>query len=336
MASLIDLLIQIKDIFFFPGNFLESMFIGLSNIPTSSPASEVKAFLLKIFVKVFFFGGFTIWIASMLFWSVLVISIPKIFIFPRIKDFVFAFLSYCMAIASIVSVGMGIYTSLYLGGGVGLGGGGTYAPVTSTESFPLMTVFRNIFTSSSSNKFTISGTAFKGEIEITGSGTVTNGNLSAGTFEGLPALQRTVTLKGSFVSDGETTPLTVSCIEWVDLNYVPKGESCESEYVVVTGTPTIPTVTRVNDTGTLYTANRYESSTKEVLLGTKSVTYVIETDTTSTALLTLFSVEKSISNVETKTISEQFRITPTGTFTRIKDTVVIEGIIRSLTLNFKY
>ena len=79
----------------------------------------------------------------------------------------------------------------------GGGGGGTAAPVASTETFPLMTVYRNTLTTSSSNTYTISGTT--SGVALTGSGTVTYGNLSAGTFEGLSALQRTTTATGSIL-----------------------------------------------------------------------------------------------------------------------------------------
>jgi len=212
------------------------------------------------------------------------------------------------------------------GGG---GGGGTAAPVASTESFPLMTVYRNTITSSSSNNYTISGTI--SGVSVTGSGTVTFGNLSAGTFEGLPALQRTTTATGSAVVNGGTIPLNTSSIDWFDSNYVPKGESGGEDYVVIAGTPTIPTTARINDTGTLYTANRYASSTKAVLRGTSEVTYVMEADTASTALVTLINEEKNTSNVTTSTSSEQFRITPTGTFTRIKDTAVQGNVLLTIT-----
>ena len=92
----------------------------------------------------------------------------------------------------------------------GGGGGGTTAPVASTESFPLMTVYRNTLTTSSSNTYTISGTT--SGVALTGSGTVTYGNLSAGTFEGLSALQRTTTATGSIVGNGQTIPLSTSSV----------------------------------------------------------------------------------------------------------------------------
>ena len=203
------------------------------------------------------------------------------------------------------------------GGG---GGGGTAAPVASSESFPLMTVYRNTLISSSSNTYTLTGTV--GGVAITGSGTVTSSNLSAGTFEGLSALQGTSTLTGSFVANGVTYPLNFVGISWFDSNYVPKGTSSNSEYSVIVGTPTIPITVRINDTGTLYTENLYTSSTKAVFLGTETESYVLEADTASTALLTIISVEKNKSGITTNTGTDQYRITPTGTFKRIKSTNV--------------
>ena len=213
------------------------------------------------------------------------------------------------------------------GGG---GGGGAAALVASTDTFPLMTVYTNTLTSSSSNNYTISGTV--SGVAVTGSGTVTFGNLSAGTFEGAAAQQRTTTATGSIVVNGTTVPLNSSSTDWFDSNYVPKGESGGTDYVVVTGTPTIPTTVRVNDTGTLYTANRYADSTKSVLSGTSSVTYVVEADTASTALLKLIIEEKNNSNATTSTSSAQVRITPAGAFTRVKETY-LEG---SSTLTITY
>ena len=215
------------------------------------------------------------------------------------------------------------------GGG---GGGGTAAPVASTESFPLSTAYRNTLTSSSSNTYTISGTS--SGVAVTGSGTVTFGNLSAGTFEGLPAQQRTTTSTGSVIVGGVTLPLNTSSVTWVDSNYVPKGESGGEDYVVVTGTPSIPTTARINDTGTLYTANRYASSTKTVLRGTITATYVMEADTASTALVTFIKQEKNTANVTTGTYSAQFRITTAGASTRIKETGVDVADATTLTITY--
>lgn len=200
------------------------------------------------------------------------------------------------------------------GGG---GGGGAAAPVASTDTFPLTTILANSLLSSSKT-FTITGTS--SGAAITGSGTATRGSLSAGTFEGVAAQQRTTTVTGSFTVNGSSFALNSSSVSWVDSNNVPVGESGGTDYVVVTGTPTIPATVRVNDTGTLYTANRYSDSTKSVLRGTMTVTYVVEPDSATTALLTLIRTEKDNSNATESTNSAQVRITPAGALTYIKET----------------
>jgi hypothetical protein len=211
------------------------------------------------------------------------------------------------------------------GGG---GGGGGSAPVASSDTFPLPTILNNSL-QSSSNTFTISGTS--SGAAITGSGTVTRGSLSAGTFEGLAAQQRTSTVTGNFSVNGTTYPLNSSQVDWFDSNNMPVGESGGTDYIVVTG-GTIPATVRVNDTGTLYTANRYTNNTKSALRGTLTVTYVVEADTTTTALLTLIRTEKDNSNNTTSTNSAQVRITPAGALTRIKETS-LEGST-SLVINY--
>lgn len=202
------------------------------------------------------------------------------------------------------------------GGG---GGGGSAAPVASTASFPLFTAYTNTL-QATSNTFTISGTV--NGVAITGSGTTTRGALSAGTFEGSSALQRTTTATGSFSGNGQTIPLNSSGVDWYSSNYAPLGNSGGTDYVVVTGTASIPATVKVNDTGTLYTAKRYSNSAKTSLRGTETATYVVEADTETTALVTMILTEKDNSNNLTSTSSQQFRITTTGNFTRIKESVV--------------
>jgi hypothetical protein len=203
------------------------------------------------------------------------------------------------------------------GGG---GGGGTPAVVASTSTFPLFTIHVNSL-QAASNTFTLSGNT-TGNIPITGSGTATRGGLSAGTFEGASHQQRTVVVTGTLSGNGRTVPLNSSGIDWYDSNYIPKGATGGEDYVVVTGTPVIPATVRVNDTGTVYTANRWSNSSKTVLRGTDVVSWVIEADTATTALLSLISTEKNTSNVTTSISTQLIRIRPDGTFTRIKETIL--------------
>jgi hypothetical protein len=209
------------------------------------------------------------------------------------------------------------------------GGGGSSVPVASTASFPLLTVLANAL-QASSNTYSISGTV--NGSAVTGSGTVTRGALSAGTFEGSSAQQRTTTSTGSFIVNGQNIPLNSSGVDWYSSNYYPLGSSSGEDYVVVTGSAVIPTTVKVNDTAIIYTANIYSNSSKTLLRGTATMSYVVEADTETTALLTLISTEKNSVNTVISTSTQQVRITPTGIFTRIKETYV-EGS-SALTLTY--
>ena len=213
------------------------------------------------------------------------------------------------------------------GGG---GGGGSTGPVASTSTFPLLTVLANTL-QASSNTYSISGTV--NGVAVTGSGTATRGALSSGTFEGSSAQQRTTTATGSIVANGQTIPLNSSSIDWYNSNYSPLGSSGGEDYVVVVGSAVIPATVRVNDTATVYTANRYSNSSKTVLRGTETVSYVVEADTATTALLTLILTERNTSNTVTSTSTQQVRITPSGTFTRIKETLLEGSTTLTLTYN---
>ena len=212
----------------------------------------------------------------------------------------------------------------------GGGGGGVSGPVASVESFSLAKLWANMLTTPSTNNVTISGTI--NGAPVTGSGTNTISGLSAGTFEGMPAQQQTQKIASSLVTNGQTIPVNESITTWVDSNNTPKGESGGDDYIVVTALGNLPTAARINDTGTAYTANRYANSTKAVLRGTRTVSYLVEADTATTALVSMIIEDKNTSNVTTNKSTAQLRITPAGTFTRIKETIV-EG---TTTLTFTY
>jgi len=200
------------------------------------------------------------------------------------------------------------------------GGGGVSGPVASSESFSLVKLWANMLTTPSTNKVTITGTTKDGA--VTGSGTSTLSGLSAGTFESMPAQKQTQTMAISLVINGQTIPVNDKIDTWVDSNNTPKGESGGDYYVVVTALGNLPTAARINDTGNLFTANLYADSTKAVLRGTRTVSYLLEADTASTALASLIIEDKNTSKVTTSKSTQQLRITPTGTFTRIKETSV--------------
>lgn len=203
------------------------------------------------------------------------------------------------------------------GGGGGGGGGGT---VTSTETFQLATALTNYVTSTASYRGTISGTALGAA--VTGTVQVTQGALGTATFEGRSVNSKVTSITGTVVANGANTPVTESSTMYFDSTYTPLGRTGKNDYeVVVAGSVTIPMTVKVNDTGALYTLNRYATSAKITRMGTTQVTYVIEPDTASTAILKLIETEKDTSN-KTKSIETvSFQLTPSGGITRKQETV---------------
>lgn len=215
------------------------------------------------------------------------------------------------------------------GGG---GGGGTPAPVASTQTFDLRAAYVALYTTPSSNQFTISGT-IEGT-SVTGSGTATAGSVSSGTFEGLASLQRSQTISGTLSGNGQTIPLTVTSTDWTDSNYVPRG-STGDEYEVVSGTPTIPTTARVNDTGMLFTAITYPDSRKLYRTGTVDVSYVVEPDTATTALVKLIRTYRDTGSTITDISAATFRIDATNRFVRLNETLVSPADQTNLTVTYR-
>lgn len=195
----------------------------------------------------------------------------------------------------------------------GGGGGNTPAPVASDASFNLQSAQRSEFVTSSVRNFSVSGTS--NGFAVTG--TETAGGVTAGTFEGTAALQRTITVSGSVVVNGITQPLASSTTDWTDTNYVPRGSASTSEYTVIQGTPAIPTAARVGDLGTLFTATRYADNTRTGLIGTMRTTYSLAADTATTALVSVTSLYYSASGAHTRTVSRQYRINTSNQLTPV-------------------
>lgn len=217
------------------------------------------------------------------------------------------------------------------GGG---GDSGTVTPtalVASASVFNLQSLVTSYITSTGSSAFTVTGTV--SNVAVSGTGTVTNGAVSSGTFEGVSALQKTSTVIGTLSANGINVPIASSSVGWYDTNYVPIGVN-GSEYSVVNGTATLPVSARINDTGPFYTATRYTNSSKTSSLGTMTVTYVVEADTASSALLTLINTYKNRLGTTTQIATVQVRITPANGFTRIKETVTDIGANTALVYSY--
>jgi hypothetical protein len=229
--------------------------------------------------------------------------------YPKTKEI-------AMPVRRIYATAVTAITLLLTACGGGGGANGSTGPVSSTETFQLRQAWINSL-SSSSQSFTLSGT--DAGIAITGSGTFTSGSLSSTVFESQPALQQVSVATGTVTGGGQTNSLAITQTIYVDSNYIPLGSS-GSEYEVISGASSIPLTARVNDTGVLYQSVRYTSSAKTARLGTSTTSFVLEPDTSSTALLKVINIEKNTNGWTTSTDTETFRITPSGSLTRLSET----------------
>ena len=200
------------------------------------------------------------------------------------------------------------------GGGAGGDGSGGSASATA---FPIWQAWVNSLTKAETKSFAINGTV--GGVVVTGSGSATFGSLASSTFEGKSALAQTVVATGTISANGQSMPYGGTSTMYVDSNYQPLGSTSGSDYLVVSGTPTIPQTAKINDTGTLVTFTRYASGAKATVDGTQTVTFALLPDSASTAILRLVSTDKSISGTVTATGFMTYRITPVGTLTRISE-----------------
>lgn len=226
-------------------------------------------------------------------------------------------------------VWIAVSTSALLAACGGGGGGGSSTPVTSTETFQLRTAYVSYLTDTRSLPFSVTGTI--SGVNVSGTGTVTQGGIAAATFEGQSAQVKTTTVTGTLVANGQSVPLASTSTAYVDANYSPLGFN-GSEYEVVTSSAPIPITARVNDTAVWYSATRYIGSSKATRTGTTTATFVLEPDTASTALLKIIEVERNTSSTVTSTSTTTFRITPAGNLTRISETLVKDA--SSLTVTY--
>lgn len=224
-----------------------------------------------------------------------------------------------MKIFKTISVALLVASTLIACGGGGGGGGSTSQSssqtVTSTDTFQFRAANAAASQQTSSLSFTITGLTNSGAA-ITGSGTISRSELTSTSFEGVTALAQTSTTDSTITVNGTTEPRTTRVTSYSDSNYLPLGTG-GAEYEVVNGVANIPAAVLVNDSGTVYVANRYSSTTKSTFLGTDTVTYSIQPDAAHTALVKFTYTYRDENSVIGNTDVSTFRMTPSGGITYI-------------------
>jgi hypothetical protein len=108
----------------------------------------------------------------------------------------------------------------------------------------------------------------------------------------------------------------------------------DNEYAVIAGSYNLPTSVQVGGEGNIYTANRFSDATKSIPLGTVVSSYLVQADSSTTALVTLTQTYKNMADVVERTNSTQYRITLQNTLTRIKNVTIDVGSNLRVTLTY--
>ena len=195
------------------------------------------------------------------------------------------------------------------------GGGGGIAQTASTLTFNVGLALRAITAAGQNATFTVSqnnGCAGSGSYTVSAPTTST-------TFEGNAALSSFSMLNINFTN---CTPATISntVTNYYNSNYVPLGASGDS-YLVYTGTFNVPSTAKVGDVGIIGNAVRYSNSFKTTQTGTAQLSYVVEADTETTAMITVATKVNNSSNALEATQLTKYRINSANTLALVSLTI---------------
>lgn len=199
------------------------------------------------------------------------------------------------------------------------GGGGSDStpapgPVTSTLSFPLKSAYSALVANGYTKSYDVSGSCNGFASEVTAPAT------GGQTFNGVSVPWSTaLTLSINLTT---CASITATINTYYDTDYTPLGFSSVGVYSVYLPPLSIPTSIMVGDTGTIGTTADFKDSSKIAPVGKTVVSYVVEPDTASTAIVNLIFKTSDILGNLTSTEQDRYRISSTGALTPVsKDTL---------------
>ena len=204
-------------------------------------------------------------------------------------------------------------------GGGGGGGGGT-DPVVSSPGitrYDTRQGWLNYLQEAGIFRYTITGTVQGTPVSSSGSASI--GALQAASFESQAAQRKTSLVSGTLTVGSSTVPYGGTTELYVDANFLPLGSTGAGEYAVVSGTVPIPTTAEVNQSGTLFTLTRYDSSARGTLLGTTTVAWAVLPEGSDTALFRITSTAANADGSPPSVTVETYRMSTAGTLTRLTE-----------------
>ena len=168
---------------------------------------------------------------------------------------------------------------------VGCGGGGGDAPPAVT-SFPVQDALTYAYTNGLQNTLNVTGSATDGIVTypVTGTITFTLGAATSTTFNGTAALQTTETVSGVLTIEGLSAPLNSFATSYLNLSYEPLAYSTTGSYCEAASPIVYPETASVGQSGDLGVFTCYTDSTKTVLTGSETETYLATAGSTYNTL----------------------------------------------------
>ena len=213
--------------------------------------------------------------------------------------------------------------------GCGGGGGSAAAVAVSTSNFALDAAYVDNMTIARNIPWTVRGT-FQG-VPVTGSGTLVESAATASTFNGKSAQARNSNFNGTISAQGQSAPISVVETTFLDASrlVVGSGGTAGTAYNFIIQSAPLPNAAKVGSSGAFVSYDIFRDALKSVKVSSSVVTWSLEADTASTALLTFFTKATATTGAVTTT-AEVLRITPSGVTTRVR----VDGNVNGQALSF--
>lgn len=204
------------------------------------------------------------------------------------------------------------------------GGGGGDAPVAAT-TYPLQAAYRASFIAGSSTNYTVSGSCLGTASEV-------DAPAVPATFEGVAGFSSSNTFTLNLSNCTPATTVSTGA-DYVDASYTPIGSVSDGEeYGRISGTPTpLPASVKVGDSGSIGTLQLYTDSSKTTATGTRVLSYVIEADTGSSAIVNIVGRDYDLNGQLLSTQQSRYRILTDGTITPVSIDIVAGALHLVLT-----
>ena len=190
---------------------------------------------------------------------------------------------------------------------------GPPAPVVpaAVTSFALAAGYQARIASGAVDNYVISGSC-------AGTSRQSASTASASSFEGTAGFSA-VQVSDTTLTNCSPATATVTGSAHYNAGYVPIGLAVAGgDYAVLaSGLASLPSAAKVGDTGVLATLNTFRDSSKATPTGQRVISYVIEADTGTTAILNLVTRSYNTSQQLMVTEESRLRMTQSGTLTMV-------------------